>query len=298
MYHARQLGPLALCNPAMKVPFTKYHGIGNDFILLGSMHAEPSPAIDAETAQRLCDRHFGVGADGVLCVVRSERADRRMLIYNADGSIPEMCGNGIRCFTKHLVEHGVTGKETLAIETGRGVLECSVQRSGDGQVTSVAVQMGAPILEPKLVPVESDATGPFELDVDGTKFRVHPVSMGNPHAIVFDRGSDIATAEKFGPAIEKHARFPKKTNVEFATVRDREHIDVAVWERGCGITLACGTGACATVVAAALQGLVDFDREVTVKLPGGELAITVAKDLSGVRMRGAAVAAFAGEVEI
>lgn len=257
----------------------KYHGLGNDFVLVdlraGTLALSP---LDPDAARRLCDRRFGVGADGVLGIVPSERASAGMRIRNADGSEPEMCGNGIRCVAKFLWDGGLR-RSPIAIETASGVLDCEVEPGSDGLAATVTVAMGRPRVEGLAERIEAG----------GRAFEIARVSMGNPHAIAFVEGEDLlALAERFGPAIEMDERFPARTNVEFAQP-GRDGIDLRVWERGCGITMACGTGACATAVAAAATGRLEAGAAVDVRLLGGSLRIRVAPDLSQVWMTGPAV---------
>ena len=264
--------------------FVKYHGLGNDFVVIDR-------PVSPREAVALCDRRFGVGADGVLMVLSSQAADAKMRILNADGSEPEMCGNGIRCVAKELWDSGKLRKDVINIETGNGVLACGVKLGKDGLVDTVAVEMGRPRKEREKV---NDP-----LTVGGRTFELTCVSMGNPHAITFvDGGENLrALAEQYGPLVEKHEWFPKRTNVEFARIRGDE-VELVVWERGCGITLACGTGACGTAAAAAWTGRAPKGRELSVHLLGGTLGITVADDFSGVRMRGPARVAFRGECDL
>ena len=264
--------------------FVKYQGLGNDFVVIDH---EISP----REAIAVCDRRFGVGADGVLMVLPSREADARMRILNADGSEAEMCGNGIRCVAKELHDSGRITKDVIAIETGNGVLSCAVTPGKDGLIDTVAVEMGRPRKE------REQLNEP--LTVGGRTFAMTCVSMGNPHAVTFVESDENlrALAEQFGPLVEKHAWFPKRTNAEFARVKNGE-IELVVWERGCGITLACGTGACGTAAAAAWTGRAPKGREIAVHLLGGTLGITVADDFSGVRMRGPARVAFHAECDL
>ena len=263
--------------------FTKVQGLGNDFLLVRE-------AVSPADAVALCDRRFGVGGDGVLMVLppQSAEADAKMRILNADGSEAEMCGNGIRCVAKELVDGGLR-KDVVRIETGAGILDCRVEPGPDGRVDRVAVEMGRPRRERE----RTDEP----LEVAGRTFAVTTVSMGNPHAVTFLEGQEPlrALAETYGPQIEQHPWFPRRTNAEFARVEGGgRRIELVVWERGCGITLACGTGACATAAAAVMTGRAPAAREIEVALPGGELGITVAPDLTGVTMRGPARVAFTG----
>ena len=274
--------------------FWKYQGIGNDFILLDGTAGDLE--IDAEWCRRACDRHYGIGADGVLYVMPGEGTDITMRIINADGSEAEMCGNGIRCVAKYAADHGVVPGDTMTIHTLAGDLGAEVFRGDDDLVRTVRINMGAPILDGRTVPVDYDGRfidQPF--DADGIPIRANAVSMGNPHFITFTPLDD-ATVDRLGPILERHPFFPRKTNVEFCRVEDGK-IYIRVYERGAAWTLACGTGACATTTAAALNGMVPFGTPVDVHLPGGWLRITVDKDLGYVLMEGPAELVFTGDME-
>lgn len=274
--------------------FWKYQGIGNDFILLDGTTG--TLEIDAEWCRRACDRHYGIGADGVLYVMPGEGTDITMRIINADGSEAEMCGNGIRCVAKYAADHEVVPGDSMTIHTLAGDLGAEVFRGDDGLVKTVRINMGAPILDGRTVPVDYDGRfidQPF--DADGIPIRANAVSMGNPHFITFTPLDD-ATVDRLGPILERHPFFPRKTNVEFCRVEDGK-IYIRVYERGAAWTLACGTGACATTTAAALNGLVPFGTPVDVHLPGGWLRITVDKDLGYVLMEGPAELVFTGDME-
>ncbi len=274
--------------------FWKYQGIGNDFILLDGTARDLE--IDAEWCRRACDRHYGIGADGVLYVMPGEGTDITMRIINADGSEAEMCGNGIRCVAKYAADHGIVPGDSMTIHTLAGDLGAEVFRGDDGLVRTVRINMGAPILDGRTVPVDYDGRfidQPF--DADGVPIRANAVSMGNPHFITFTPLDD-ATVDRLGPILERHPFFPRKTNVEFCRVEDGK-IYIRVYERGAAWTLACGTGACATTTAAALNGLVPFGTPVDVHLPGGWLRITVDKDLGYVLMEGPAELVFTGDME-
>ena len=287
--------------------FGKYHGLGNDFLVVDLRSASSSEAAavqDPKNVLALCDRQFGVGGDGVLAVLPSSVADVRMRVLNSDGSEAEMCGNGIRCVAKALYDRGRITKDEMLIETGAGNLLCAIEAT-NGVAHSVTVQMGAPRLSRKEIPM----TGPGDercieqaIEIAGQPFAraITAVSMGNPHAITWVDSRDEAwrLAKTVGTNVENHAWFPKRTNAEFAHVKSNKEIDLVVWERGCGITLACGTGACATTVAAVLTGKANEGLPVRVNLPGGTLEITVLPDLSNVLMKGPAVHVFDGELDL
>lgn len=273
--------------------FLKYQGLGNDFILLDG--TDGNLPIDSEWCVKACDRHFGIGADGVLYVMPGENTDITMRIINADGSEAEMCGNGIRCVAKYAYDCGIVSSKQFSIHTLAGDLKADVFTRDDGKVSTVRINMGAPILDGRTVPVDYDGRfidQPFE--ADGVGFRANAVSMGNPHFITFTPLDD-ETVDRLGPILECHKFFPRKTNVEFCRVEDGK-IYIRVYERGAAWTLACGTGACATTTAAALNGLVPFDEPVDVHLPGGWLKITVDKNLKYVLMEGPAQLVFEGEM--
>jgi diaminopimelate epimerase len=285
--------------------FAKYHGLGNDFLVVDLRAASAAEAAIAQDPQRvvaLCDRQFGIGGDGVLAVLPSATADARMRVLNSDGSEAEMCGNGLRCVAKELFDRGGLARPELAIETGAGILVCAIEADA-GVARSVTVRMGAPRLLRGEIPMAGPAgerciEQPLELP--GWPARALTcVSMGNPHAVTFVASRDEAwrLARAIGTAIEHHAWFPNRTNVELAHVRSPRELDLVVWERGCGITLACGTGACATVVAAVLTGRAAEATPVRVHLPGGELEITVLAGLANVLMKGPAVHVFDGDVD-
>jgi diaminopimelate epimerase len=300
------------------IPFAKVEGLGNDFLVVdlrpGRPGADvaPSPA-DPDVARVLCDRHFGIGADGILAILPGGSGDARMRVINADGSEAEMCGNGLRCVAKLLYEKDpAMRRPVLRIDTGAGLLACAVD-AVDGQVRSVSVEMGQPRLRRGEIPM----TGPageralrVPLLVDDRTFAFTAVSMGNPHAVIFVEDPELelrSLAETYGPLIERDPTFPRRTNVEFARLRSGPggpEIDLVVWERGCGITLACGTGACATAAAACLEGRIAPNSPIPVNLPGGPLTITVRSGadpaetpFSGVSMRGPAEVVFEAELD-
>jgi diaminopimelate epimerase len=283
--------------------FAKYHGIGNDFLVVDLRNVsgdDVAAAQDPAVVRALLDRQFGVGGDGVLAVLPSDGADARMRVLNADGSEAEMCGNGIRCVAKELFDRGGVKKQRIAIDTGAGRLVCAINEQG-GLAQSVTVEMGAPRLTYAEIPMTGPANErcieqPIEIPGHGTR-TFTAVSMGNPHAVTFVGAGEARTlAETVGPSVEHHARFPRRTNAEFAHVISPREIELVVWERGSGLTLACGTGACATVVAAILTGRAEEGTEVAVHLPGGTLAITVEKGMSNVLMRGPALHVFDGDL--
>lgn len=270
--------------------FFKYEGIGNDFVVLDGLNG--NLAINTELCKKMCDRHYGIGADGVLYVMPGEDgSDITMRIINADGSEAEMCGNGIRCVAKYAYDYGkVSGKE-FVIHTLRGNLKIKVDTE-NSKVKTVTVNMGEPM-------PGSPGSGPSgKLTVETKEGNVtgYCVSMGNPHFVTFDELSEEKT-NVLGPILECHKVFPMKTNVEFVKVKDNK-IHIRVYERGAAWTLACGTGACATTTAAALNGLVPFDKPIDVELPGGWLRITVDKDLKYVMMEGPATFVYAGDYEV
>ena len=275
------------------LPFRKLHGTANDFVYVdarGGLPADP-----ALLAPRICDRHRGVGADGLILLLDSTQADCRMQIFNADGSTAEMCGNGIRGFAKFVLDGGLVRDNPLRVETDAGVKTVSAELDG-GRVRRVAVDMGAPVWDGRAIPVDADGEViDHPLEVGGREYRVTCVSMGNPHCVVFlddVAGLPLAT---LGPRFEHHPFFPRRVNTEFIRVVSPERLEMRVWERGAGETLACGTGACAAAVAAARTGRAG--RQVRVSLPGGPLDIAWLPD-DHVRMTGDAVAVFDGSIEV
>ena len=246
------------------------HGTGNDFPLID---ARSKTGIDwARLAQAMCDRHYGVGGDGVLLVLDSEVADYRMRMFNPDGSEAEMCGNGIRCFGRYLYERGLTNKAKLDVETGAGVLGLSLAVE-NGRVNGISVSMGEPHLTADAIPValQGDRVVDHPLKVGAQTLKITCVSMGNPHSVAFVDDVQSFPLAEVGPLVERHPLFPRRTNFEICRVKGPDEIEVRVWERGAGLTLACGTGACASMVAAHLKGLVGNNAHV--QLPGGTLLI-------------------------
>ena len=272
---------------AMKLRFTKMHGLGNDFILIDAREQD-LPQLSA-FCREYSDRRFGIGFDQALILYPSRSADFRMDIYNADGSQVEMCGNGIRCFAKYIWDRGISGKSELAVETLAGIIR--PVKKGD----LIQVDMGEPILDGPSIPVNLEGTVKgYLLRIEDRDFPVTCVSMGNPHAVIFMEEVKSFPIDKHGPKIEHHPHFPKRINVEFVRVDNKEEITVRVWERGAAETLACGTGACASAVASHLNG--HTGREVTVHLPGGDLQINWDERDNHVYMTGAAAEVYSGEV--
>ena len=253
--------------------FTKMHGIGNDFVVVNALTQSPAEADLPEISRRVNHRKFGIGGDGLLLILPSKVADFRMRMFNPDGSEAEMCGNGIRCFAKYVYERKLIPETQVKVETLAGVKVLRLQiRSG--RVEAVRVDMGVPRLLRSEIPMRGEDNGRVlneGLRVDGKRFEITAVSMGNPHVIVFDENVDSMQVAKWGPAIETHKAFPERTNVHFVQVCNAGEIIVRTWERGAGETLACGTGACASVVASALTGRTN--RTVLVHLPGGDLRV-------------------------
>ncbi|HBI72590.1 MAG TPA: diaminopimelate epimerase [Lachnospiraceae bacterium] len=275
--------------------FTKMQGCGNDYVYVDCT----KDVIDniPETARRVSDRHFGIGSDGLILIRTSKQADFMMDMYNYDGSRAQMCGNGIRCVAKYVYDNKLTDKKHLQIETLSGIRDLDLTVA-DGKVTFVAVDMGKPVLKPSLIPVISDKEIVIKepINVDNKIYEVTCVSMGNPHAVVFVDDTKNLPMETIGPLFEHHEMFPERVNTEFVHVADRSHIHMRVWERGAGETLACGTGACASVIACILNGFTDH--EVTVSLLGGDLTIRYDEKLDRVFMTGPAVKVFDGEINL
>lgn len=278
--------------------FTKMHGLGNDYVYVNCF--EETIQNPPEVSKFVSDRHFGIGSDGLIMINPSKVADFEMEMYNADGSRAEMCGNGIRSVAKYVYDYGLTDKTSISIETLAGIkyLDLTVE---NGKVVLVKVDMGKPELCPKKIPVvmedetlEKVVNEPIL--VEGEEYRMTAVSMGNPHVIVYMDDVQGLEIEKLGPKFENHERFPQRINTEFVRVLDRETVEMRVWERGSGETLACGTGACAVAVACMLNGLTED--EVTVKLLGGDLRICWDREADKVYMTGPATVVFDGEIEL
>ena len=274
--------------------FTKMQGLGNDYVYVNCMEQMVEDA--AETARRVSDRHFGIGSDGLILICPSDKADFEMRMYNADGSRGEMCGNGIRNLTVGL-DGFFQQCTSLSVETLGGIKHLFLEVE-DGKVSLVKVDMGPAILEPEKIPVTAEGSRVVDepLQVDGKTFRMTCVSMGNPHAVIYVDDVQGMDLEKTGPSFENHERFPNRINTEFAHVLDRNTVEMRVWERGSGETLACGTGACAVAVASILNGYTED--QVTVRLLGGDLKIEWDREANKVYMTGPAEVVFDGEIRL
>lgn len=275
--------------------FTKMHGIGNDYVYVDCTKEELTNP--EEAARLVSDRHKGIGSDGLILIKSSDQADFEMVMYNADGSYGKMCGNGIRCVAKYVYDNGLTDKEEITVLSGGAVkyLKLTVE---NGKVSQVQVNMGEPILTPEKIPVvgEGDSLVGAPVCVGKKEWAMTCVSMGNPHAVIFRTDVKELKMEEEGPLFENHERFPERVNTEFVRVMDRKNLEMRVWERGSGETLACGTGACAAAVAAILNGYTE--REVTVHLLGGNLRIYWNEEDNCVYMTGPAATVFQGEVDL
>lgn len=274
--------------------FTKMHGAGNDYIYVnGLTQIVENPS---QLAIELSNRNFGIGSDGLVIIHPSEIADFRMQMLNSDGSEAEMCGNATRCVGKYVYDNELTAKKEITLETKAGIKHITLLE-GDEKVRKVTVDMGEPILDPQLIPVNIDEQPVlnYPLDIDGKIWKISCVSMGNPHAVVFTEGIKNLDLPVLGPKFENHPVFPRKTNTEFIEVIDRNTLNMRVWERGAGETLACGTGACASAVAAILNNY--CDRNVTIHLLGGDLEIEWRESNNHVYMTGEAVTVFEGIIK-
>lgn len=278
------------------IKFTKMHGIGNCYIYINGFEEEVfNPG---KMSEFVSDMHFGIGSDGLVLILPSETADFKMRIFNADGSEAEMCGNATRCVGKYVYENGLTKNTRISLETNAGIKQLELDVVNH-EVLSVTVDMGKAVLEPSMIPVKSDSDKVVDepIAVGGKEYRYTAVSMGNPHAVVFVDDVDSLPLSEIGPMFENHELFPERINTEFIQVIDESTLKMRVWERGSGETWACGTGACASVVAAALNGFVKQDREIKVKLRGGSLYITFRSDGTVIK-RGPAAFVCEGEVEV
>ena len=272
--------------------FTKMHGAGNDYVFIDCFnHSRPDDI--PQLARRISNRHTGIGSDGLILMCPSDDADAEMLMYNVDGTLAQMCGNGIRCMAKYLYEHSVCPQENMRITTGTRTLMLSLQVEA-GSVNAVSVNMGQPILKDRLIPTTLEGNPPIEspIEVDGRQIKVTCVSMGNPHCVVFVESISDQVVNDLGPQLESHEAFPERSNVEFVQIVARDEFNMRVWERGCGETQACGTGACATLVAGVLTNR--LDRRAIGHLLGGDLELEWLDDDSVV-MTGPAVEVFEGE---
>lgn len=278
--------------------FTKMHGIGNDYIYINGFEDDIVPEEMIEEIIAMSDRHKGIGGDGVIFIMPSDKADARMRMFNADGSEGKMCGNGIRCVGKYIYEHDISHNNPLKIETASGIKTLNLEVA-QGKVESVTVNMGSPILDSKLIPVDLDVEQVinYPLVVNGQEYLITCVSMGNPHCVIFTEGIDYLDLESIGPLFENNPIFPERTNTEFIEIIDDKTMKMRVWERGSGETLACGTGASASVVAAIYNNIFTRDQEIKVILKGGELYITLTQD-NHVFMRGSATEVFTGEYKL
>lgn len=279
----------------VSMKFTKMHGIGNDYVYVNCF--EENVDDPAKVARFVSDRHFGIGSDGLILIKPSQEADCEMDMYNMDGSQGAMCGNGIRCVAKYVYDYGIAAKPHLRIATKSGIKELDLTIE-NGKAVLVKVNMGSPVLEASRIPILTDKKEVISepIQVDGQTFCITGVSMGNPHAIVYMDDVDHLEIEKIGPKFENHPLFPDRINTEFIRVIDRSTIQMRVWERGAGETLACGTGACAAVVSSILNGYTED--EVTVRLLGGDLKIHWDRGQNLVYMTGPAVTVFDGEIAI
>lgn len=271
--------------------FTKMHGLGNDYVCINCFRerVEDPPGF----ARALCDRHYGIGADGLILICPSKVSDFKMEIYNSDGSVAGMCGNGIRCLGKYVYDYGLTGKETLSIETKSGIRNMHLHIQ-DGKACGAMVDMGVPRLNAHSIPIlsEKDLVINDPIEVQKKNYRMTGISMGNPHAVIFSEEINGISLEETGRELEFHPRFPERANIEFCHVTARDRMEIRVWERGVGETLACGTGACAAVVASVLNDLTD--EEVIIKLLGGELSVRWDRKVNHVFLEGPAVKVFDG----
>jgi diaminopimelate epimerase len=276
------------------LPFVKMHGLGNDYIYIDMFHVKALPGEPADLARKLADRHFGVGGDGMILVEPSESADVRMRMFNADGSEGAMCGNGIRCVAKLAFEAGHVSGRRITVETRAGVKTVDLITAGE-RVEAVRVNMGPPRLNPADVPVKLPGERAINVPIglSGRRFDMTCVSMGNPHAVIFCQAIETLDLESYGPAIERHPMFPDRVNAHFVRVHNRGEVTMRTWERGSGLTLACGTGASAVCVAGVLNHLTD--RQIVAHLPGGDLELLWDEASGDVFMTGPATEVFRGE---
>lgn len=278
------------------IEFVKMHGLGNDYLYINCIKNR-EPLFPEELAKRLSNRHFGVGADGIILVCNSKIADFKMRIFNSDGSEAEMCGNGIRGFAKYVYDYNLIDKNEFKIETLAGIRKVKLNTLNKSITENIIVDMGEPILHPVKIPVLTREEPPIKdlkIVIKNKIFTITCVSMGNPHAIIRLHNLEDINVKEYGPLIENRSEFPKRTNVEFIEIKDRSRIKMKVWERGAGETLACGTGACASTVASVLNGYTE--RKVVVELLGGELEVEWNEEDSHVYMTGPATTVFRGRI--
>lgn len=279
----------------MDFKFTKMHGCGNDYVYVNCFKEK----IDnpEQVARLVSDRHKGIGSDGLILIQPSKVADFKMAMYNADGSLGAMCGNGVRCIAKYVYDYGLTDKTSISLETKAGIkyLDLTVEQ---GKVVMVKVNMGHPILSAREIPVKADTEQVIDAPVvaGGHEYRMTCVSMGNPHAVIFVEDTDSLPLMEIGPLFEYHEVFPDRVNTEFVQIIDRKNVKMRVWERGSGETLACGTGTCATAVACVINGLTED--EITVQLRGGEIIVKYDREEDIVWMTGPATVVFDGEIHL
>ena len=274
--------------------FTKMHGIGNDYVYVNCF--EETVDDPEQVSIRVSDRHFGIGSDGLVLIMPSEKADFRMRIFNADGSEAMMCGNATRCIGKYVYDNHLTDKTNITLETNSGIKYLTLYPE-NGRVKTVLVDMGKAVLKPSDIPMDSELDTFIDrsVEVGGVTYNITAVSMGNPHCVTYVDDVDCLDLERIGPQFENHPLFPKRVNTEFIRIIDKHSMQMRVWERGSGETWACGTGACASAVASVLNGYFNRDEEINVKLRGGELFITYKSD-GTVLMRGPAETVFTGEI--
>ncbi len=289
--------------------FTKMHGAGNDYIYIncldGTLGGDDGSVLSdsrmlGKLSERLSDRHFGIGADGIILILPSTSADFRMRMFNADGSEGRMCGNATRCIGKYVYDNGYTAKNEITLETVSGVKYLTLNAGADGKIASVTVDMGEPVLVPEEIPVSVYGNAPLQtvtVETSRGEVSLTPVSMGNPHGVVFVENVTDDLVLGLGPELEVHPVWPDRANIEFARILSDSDIEMRVWERGSGETLACGTGACATAVAAILTGRISC-REVKIHLIGGDLVIRWDRDTNHVLMSGPATTVFNGDVKL
>ena len=276
--------------------FTKMQGIGNDYVYVNCF--EETVADPERVSEIISDRHFGIGADGLVLIMPSDKADFRMRMFNADGSEGNMCGNATRCIGKFVYDNHLTDKTSITLETRSGIKKLTLYPE-NGRVKTVLVDMGKAVLKPADIPmnVSGDTFINKPITVDGKEVFITAVSMGNPHAVTYVDDVDSLELEKIGPSFENHPLFPERVNTEFIKILDESTMQMRVWERGSGETWACGTGACAATAASVLNGYFPHDKEITVKLRGGDLFITYKSD-GTVLMRGPAETIFTGEIDV